>query len=82
MKNQKSTSVLVKPSEILESVTHLGYEIKSLRHANTGLVLYKFPSKMHNWEDCWTIDLETAKTGVSKYMQHMKKIKENLNKIL
>tara|TARA_R100000231_G_scaffold47502_1_gene40747 strand:- start:60 stop:308 length:249 start_codon:yes stop_codon:yes gene_type:complete len=82
MTNQKLSDLVGKPSEILESVIYLGYEIQTLRHANTGLVLYKFPSKSHNWENCWTIDLETAKTGVSKYMQHMKKFKENLKKIL
>ena len=48
-----------------------GYEIKSLKHGNTGHILYKFPSKTHGWEECWTMDLQTAKSGVIKYKQHI-----------
>ena len=59
-------------SEILDPVIFSDYEIKSLKHGNTGLVLYKYPSKMYNWEGCWTSDLENAKTGVDKYLQHTK----------
>ena len=51
------------------------YEIKSLKHGNTGHVLYKYPNKMYNWEDCWTSDLESAKTGVEKFLQSQKKKK-------
>ena len=44
---------------------------------NTGHILYRFPSKAHNWENCWTMDLQTAKGGVEKYHQHLgKKEKE------
>ena len=28
---------------------------------------------MHNWENCWTMDLQTAKNGVMKYKQHFSK---------
>ena len=48
-----------------------GYEIKSLKHGNTGHVLFSFPSKAHDWEVCWTMDLQTAKSGVIKYQQHL-----------
>jgi len=58
------------PSEILDPIIFSDYEIKSLKHGNTGHVLFKFPSKAHNWEGCWTMDLQTAKGGVLKYQQH------------
>lgn len=59
-------------SEILDSVEFEGYEIKSLRHGNTHHVLYRFPSEAHEWEPCWTMDLQTAKNGVSKYNLQLK----------
>ena len=58
-------------SEILESINFDGYEIRSLKHGNTGHILYCFPSEEHEWEGCWTMDLETAKKGVSKYKKHL-----------
>jgi|TARA_R100001530_G_C4318533_1_gene155069 hypothetical protein len=60
------------PSELLDSIIFSGYEIKSLKHGNTRHTLYKFPSKTHDWEECWTMDLHTAKTGILKYQQHLK----------
>lgn len=59
------------PSEILESIQHEDYEIKCLKHGNTGHILYRFPSEEHDWEGCWTLDLKTAKKGVTKYKQHL-----------
>ena len=59
------------PSEILASIEFEGYEIKSLKHGNTGHILYRFPSEEHDWEGCWTMDLQTAQNGVLKYKQHM-----------
>ena len=77
MRNQKKLKYHGTASEILESINHNGYEIKSLKHGNTGHVLYKFPSKLHEWEPCWTMDLQTAKSGGEKYHQHLgKKEKE------
>ena len=61
-------------SEILESIEFEGYNIKSLKHGNTGHVLYYFPSEEHEWEGCWTMDLQTAKNGVTKYNQHLKQV--------
>lgn len=58
-------------SEILDSIEFNGYEIKSLKHGNTGHVLYRFPSEEHDWEGCWTMDLETAKKGVNKYKKQL-----------
>ena len=73
MRTQKKLKYRGGSSEILESLTHAGYEIKSLKHGNTGHVLYKYPSKAHNWEPCWTMDLQTAKNGIEKYNQHKEK---------
>ncbi len=74
MKIRKQAKFRGGPSEILESIEFEGYEIKSLKHGNTGHVLYRFPSAAHDWEGCWTMDLETAKKGVSKYKQHLKEV--------
>ena len=59
-------------SEVLEPIIFSDYEIKSLKHGNTGHILFKYPSKNHNWEDCWTSCIESAKTGVEKFLQQSK----------
>ena len=59
------------PSEILDPILFSDYEIKSLKHGNTGHILFKFPSKAHDWEECWTMDLQTAKNGVLRYQQYL-----------
>jgi hypothetical protein len=61
------------PSELLDPIVFSDYEIKSIKHGNTGHVLFKFPSKAHDWESCWTMDLQTAKNGVLKYQQYLEK---------
>ena len=71
MRNQKKLKYKGGPSEILDPIVFAGYEIKSLKHGNTGHVLFRFPSKIHNWEGCWTMDLQTAKAGVLKYHQNL-----------
>lgn len=58
-------------SEVLDPIVFDGYEILSLKHGNTGHVLYLYPSDEHGWEGCWTMDLQTAKNGVTKYLQHV-----------
>jgi hypothetical protein len=72
MKIRKQAKYRGGPSEILESIEFEGYQIKSLKHGNTGHVLYRFPSGAHDWEPCWTMDLETAKKGVTKYNSRQK----------
>jgi len=64
------------PSEILDSVIFSDYEIKSLKHGNTGHILFKYPSKAYDWEDCWTMDLQTAKNNVLKYQQRSEEEEE------
>ncbi len=69
MKQAKKLRYRGGPSEILDPIIFSDYEIKSLKHGNTGHTLFKFPSKAHDWEECWTMDLQTAKNGVLKYQQ-------------
>tara|TARA_R100000152_G_C6742409_1_gene166183 strand:- start:295 stop:570 length:276 start_codon:yes stop_codon:yes gene_type:complete len=71
MRTSKKITYKGGPSEPRESIMFAGYEIKSLKHGNTGHVLFSFPSKAHEWENCWTMDLQTAKNGVLKYQQHL-----------
>ena len=71
MRSSKKNTYKGGPSEHRESIMFAGYEIKSLKHGNTGHVLFSFPSKAHDWEVCWTMDLQTAKSGVIKYQQHL-----------
>lgn len=59
------------PSEVLEPIEFEGFTIQSLKHGNTKHVLYRFPSEAHDWECCWTMDLETAKKGVLRYNKHI-----------
>ena len=73
MKNLKKIKYQGGPTEILESIHFSDYEIKTIKHGNTGHILYRFPSKAHDWENCWTMDLQTAKSGVMKYKQHLSK---------
>jgi hypothetical protein len=54
------------PSEILDPFVFEGYEIKSLKHGNTGHTLYYAP-RVEDFEPQWTMDLETAKKGVLKW---------------
>tara|TARA_R100001163_G_scaffold6150_1_gene7030 strand:+ start:422 stop:661 length:240 start_codon:yes stop_codon:yes gene_type:complete len=75
MSGQKKSKTFGGTSLPLEPIVHEDYKIESLKHGNTGLVLYKYPSKMYNWEGCWTSDLESAKTGVEKFLQSQKKKK-------
>ena len=71
MKNLKQIKYQGGPTEILDSIHFSNYEIKTIKHGNTGHILYRFPSKSHNWENCWTMDLQTAKSGVIRYKQHL-----------
>ena len=57
-----------KASEILEPIQYQGYEIKVLKHGNTGHILYRAP-RLEDLEPCWFMDLETAKKGVYKLLQ-------------
>ena len=71
MPGQRKSKTFGGTSLPLESVFHQEYEIKSLKHGNTGHQLYRFPSKAHDWENCWTMDLQSAQSGVLKYQQHL-----------
>lgn len=71
MRESKKIKYRGKASEVQESILFEGYEIKSLKHGNTGHVLYCSPSKEYDWESCWGMDLQTAKNNVIKYKQHL-----------
>jgi len=77
MRQAKKQKIQATKSEILESIVYEDFEIKSLKHGITGNVLYKFPSKAHDWEMCWTMDIQTAKNGVLKYQEHIKQEQSN-----
>lgn len=52
-----------RPSEIKETIEYEGYEIRVLKHGNTGHILYRYPRK-EDFEPCWGMDLENAKKSV------------------
>jgi len=79
MKSQKKIKYQGGISEILDSIVFADYEIKTIKHGNTGHILYRFPSKAHDWENCWTMDLQTAKNGVMKFNQYFSKKKSVVN---
>ena len=54
------------PSETLDPIEFEGYTIRSLKHGNTGHILYYAP-RVEDLEPQWTMDLETAKKGVIKW---------------
>lgn len=54
------------PSETLDPIEFEGYTIRSLKHGNTGHILYYAP-RVEDLEPQWTMDLETAKKGVLKW---------------
>ena len=72
MTSSKNFKYKGQASEILDPIIFSDYEIESLKHGNTGHILFKYPSKNHNWDPCWTANLEDAKNGVIKYQQHLK----------
>ena len=71
MKSAKKIKYRGTKSEILEPIQFKGSEIKNLKHGNTGNILYQFPSRSHNWENCWTMDLQTAKNGIIKHQDYL-----------
>lgn len=72
MASTKNLKYKGQASEVLDPIIFSNYEIKSLKHGNTGHILFRYPSKNHNWENCWTANLEDAKNGIIKYQQHLK----------
>ena len=68
MRDSRKLKYKGKPSEILDSITYEGYEIKVLKHGNTGHTLYRAP-RAEDLEPCWFMDLEAAKKGVLKLQE-------------
>lgn len=67
MRDTRKVRYRGKQSEILDSVLYQGYEIRVLKHGNTGHTLYRAP-RSEDLEPCWFMDLETAKKGVDKLL--------------
>ena len=50
-------------SEILDSIEFEGVTIKSLKHGNTGQILFRYPRK-EDGEPCWTTDIDKVKSSI------------------
>ena len=68
MRDSRKVKYKGKASEILDSIEYQGYEIKVLKHGNTGHTLYRAP-RAEDLEPCWFMNLDTAKKGVNKLLQ-------------
>ena len=61
------------PSEILDPIDFEGITIKSLKHGNTGQILFRYPRK-EDGEPCWTTDIDRAKSNILYLKQYRKNI--------
>lgn len=66
LRDSKKIKFRGQPSEPMDSIMYEGYEIKVLKHGNTGHILYRAP-RQEDGEPCWTMDLQTAQNGVLKF---------------
>ena len=55
-------------SEILHPIEFEGVTIKSLKHGNTGQILFRYPRK-EDGEPCWTTDIDRAKSSILYWKQ-------------
>ena len=63
-------------SEILDSIEFVGVTIKSLKHGNTGQILFRYPRK-EDGEPCWTTDIDRAKSSILYLKQNRRTILES-----
>ena len=63
-------------SEILDSIEFEGVIIKSLKHGNTGQILFRYPRK-EDGEPCWTTDIDRAKSSILYWKQNRRSILES-----
>ena len=63
-------------SEILDSIEFEGVIIKSLKHGNTGQILFRYPRK-EDGEPCWTTDIDRAKSSILYWKQNRRNILES-----
>ena len=60
MSKDKKLKYKGNPSEILDPIEFEGITIKSLKHGNTGQILFRYPRK-EDGEPCWTTDIDRKK---------------------
>ena len=65
-----------KASEILNPIEFEGCVIKSLKHGNTGQILFRYPRK-EDGEPCWTTDIDRAKSSILYWKQNRRIILES-----
>ena len=63
-------------SEILDPIEFEGVTIKSLKHGNTGQILFRYPRK-EDGEPCWTTDIDRAKSSILYLKQNRRNILES-----
>ena len=63
-------------SEILDPIEFEGVIIKSLKHGNTGQILFRYPRK-EDGEPCWTTDIDRAKSSILYWKQNRRSILES-----
>ena len=63
-------------SEILDPFEFEGVTIKSLKHGNTGQILFRYPRK-EDGEPCWTTDIDRAKSSILYLKQNRRSILES-----
>ena len=63
-------------SEILDPIEFEGVTIKSLKHGNTGQILFRYPRK-EDGEPCWTTDIDRAKSSIIYLKQNRRSILES-----
>ncbi len=63
-------------SEILDPIEFEGVIIKSLKHGNTGQILFRYPRK-EDGEPCWTTDIDRAKSSILYLKQNRRSILES-----
>ena len=63
-------------SEILDPIEFEGVTIKSLKHGNTGQILFRYPRK-EDGEPCWTTDIDSAKSSILYLKQNRRIILES-----
>lgn len=63
-------------SEILDPIEFEGVIIKSLKHGNTGQILFRYPRK-EDGEPCWTTDIDRAKSSILYLKQNRRTILES-----
>ena len=76
MSKDKKLKYKGNPSEILDPIEFEGVTIKSLKHGNTGQILFRYQRK-EDGEPCWTTDIDRAKSSILYWKQNRRSILES-----